>query len=125
MREILFRAKRVDNKEWSYGYYANCCFPGRDKHLTGHFIIEYPNKYHEIYTETVCQYTGLKDKDENKIFEYDIVRNSRGMIGKVVYIESFCGFCIADDNGLNSLDDTCVDIEVIGNIFDNPELSRW
>ena len=45
----LYRAKRTDNGEWVEGYYANCLFPSSDVR-TGHFIIEYPGEYHEIFT---------------------------------------------------------------------------
>lgn len=126
MRDILFRAQRTDTKEWVYGYYA-CAV---DIHgLKQHNILVSDNslgyfEWVDVIPETVGQYTGLKDKNENKIFEGDIVKNSKGMIGKIIYVQSFCGFCIADDNGLSSLDDTCIDIEVIGNIFDNPELLK-
>ena len=41
MREILFKAKRIDNGEWVVGQYVNTCYPGKDKE-TGHFIVVYP-----------------------------------------------------------------------------------
>ena len=72
MREILFKAKRIDNGEWAVGQYVNTCYPGNDEE-TGHFIVAYPNEYHEIYTSTLCQFTGLCDKNGNKIWENDIL----------------------------------------------------
>lgn len=74
MQEILFKAKRKDNGEWVEGYYVkaellNC---------TGseHCIIEYNSKggTHLIDPETICPYTGLNDKNGNKIFDWDKCR---------------------------------------------------
>lgn len=130
MREILFRGKRIDNGEWVVGQYVNTCYPGNGKE-TGHFIVVYPNEYHEIYTSTLCQFTGLCDKNGKKIWENDIcdrkekypevVKMANGdwtldysyAIGRD-YGNSYCnlGFYVNERK--------CV--EVIGNIFDNPEL---
>lgn len=130
MREILFKGKRIDNGEWVVGQYVNTCYPGNGKE-TGHFIVVYPNEYHEIYTSTLCQFTGLCDKNGKKIWENDIcdrkekypevVKMANGdwtldysyAIGRD-YGNSYCnlGFYVNERK--------CV--EVIGNIFDNPEL---
>ena len=130
MREILFKGKRIDNGEWVVGQYVNTCYPGNGKE-TGHFIVVYPNEYHEIYTSTLCQFTGLCDKNGKKIWENDIcdrkekypevVKMTKGdwtldysyAIGRD-YGNSYCnlGFYVNERK--------CV--EVVGNIFDNPEL---
>ena len=116
MREILFKAKRINNGEWVVGQYVNTCYPGKDKE-TGHFIVVYPNKYHEIYTSTICQFTGLCDKNGNKIWENDILKYEWGeeRIDVVEYQPPIFTYSKSMRWSLNK-------DEVIGNIFDNPEL---
>ena len=142
MREILFKAKRVDNGEWVVGQYVNTCYPGNDKE-TGHFIVVYPNEYHEIYTSTICQFTGLCDKNGKKIWEIDIIsyqrdnddcpfpnKDTKKRFGKVFYQGFRSTFAIGmGKNGSRSINDDLWKyvqngnrVEVIGNQFDNPEL---
>lgn len=130
MREILFKGKRIDNGEWVVGQYVNTCYPGNGKE-TGHFIVVYPNEYHEIYTSTLCQFTGLCDKNGKKIWENDIC-DRKEKYPEVVKMTNGdwtldCSYAIGRDYG-NSYcnlgfyvnERKCV--EVVGNIFDNPEL---
>jgi uncharacterized phage protein (TIGR01671 family) len=69
MREILFKAKRIDNGEWVYGNYAFCdCYTKQQ-----HYIFQNKPLEYAVDADTICQYTGLTDKNGNKIWENDIV----------------------------------------------------
>lgn len=121
MREILFRGKRVDNGEWEEGS-----------------LVTWPDGYTEICAqeseeamrectvrpETVGQYTGLTDKNGKRIFEGDVVDilSENEEIGVVTYddggfLVSADGFCVDFHTNING-----TDLEVIGNIHDNPEM---
>ena len=129
MREILFKAKRIDNGEWVVGQYVNTCYPGNNKE-TGRFIVVYPNEYHEIYTSTICQFTGLCDKNGKKIWENDILMAHldesypEGVTYETVEWGA-AGWVSCETNSVDRqyLDEFDLEhFEVVGNIFDNPEL---
>lgn len=83
---------------------------------------------YEVDEHTICQCTGLKDKNGNLIWENDIVKclyNSYGengvYIGKVIYRKDTCCF-VATNSENTDYEWWKEEIEVIGNIFDNKEL---
>ena len=131
-REILFRGKRVDTGEWAYGCYVNCSGPGCQPYETRHYIVEYPNAWHEFYTATRGEYTGLKDRNGKRIFEGDIVEYVR--VGwddpemtraEVIWCDFDGGWGSTEGQDYWSDALTATDAErmtVIGNIHDNPEL---
>lgn len=135
MREILFKAKRKDNGEWVEGYYLNIA-------KINHFIctgkikldgalkgIIAPEMY-AIDPDTICQYTGLTDKNGNKIWENDIVNRtdlhvvSEPSIGFIEYDLENTSFLIHWTNKVEySPTYHWKDkLQVIGNIFDNADL---
>lgn len=69
----------------------------------------------------LMQYTGLKDKNGKEIYEGDIIRLPIGELGNVIYFEPYAAF-VGDSDGILTQLDLGADIEVIGNIYENPEL---
>lgn len=133
-REIEFRAKRKDNDEWVYGFYY--CHKGLNEHYilpidTTKFYNGIPivKNFIEVKEETLGQYTGLKDKNGTKIFEGDILKQAPYMCDEnpcvVCYdteVGSGIGFYLYTYCDRQVLSDEWEDFEVIGNIYDNPEL---
>lgn len=125
MREILFRGKIVENGEWAYGAYYGLC---RITNKAGDFgyahLMRQSNDepLYRVDPETVGQYTGLTDKNGKRIFEGDILSDG-GDTYKVMFEEGV--FQIENSHYTTGLY-VAVHIdkidEVIGNIYDNPEL---
>lgn len=122
MRDIKFRGKRTDNGEWVYGYVYRYGWTGEEE--TCIIVPYYGGALYsiEVDPETVGQYTNLKDKNGTKIFEGDIVLlKGYDEPYQVVFDES-C-FQVYSDSVRYAMDNFYdYEIEVIGNIYDNPEL---
>lgn len=153
MREILFKAKRIDNGEWVEGliwkkkYNTNkifiSCFPDEDDN----------EEAYVVDSKTICQYTGLTDKNGTKIWENDVLRGhgNPNDLAKVVFgefavieveslekVDGVIGWHteVIPTDALSKCEPFCLPMpltdfyikhcewEVIGSIFDNPELLK-
>ena len=136
-REILFRGKRTDNGEWIEGNLITGVFlrGGRDipyimcpdkadYDCFEDFSVE--NGISEVDPETVCQYTGLTDKNGRKIFEGDIVEipSDDAEIYIIEWDIDTARFTIVQHGSVICDFDNYwgYELEIIGNIFDNAEL---
>lgn len=137
-REILFKAKRIDNGEWVEGYYTYITNPlTEDGKPIKHLICNGTNIFNDLIDpDTLCQYTGLTDKNGRKIWENDIVKCLKRTEGyelyQVVWRNEFADFGVEPIKpkygakypiGLSDGVTLCGhDYRAFGNIFDNPEL---
>lgn len=129
MREIKFRGQRKDDKEWIYGGIA---FGGEK--FENRVYITNPKVHDEgvlwlydVENETVGQYTGLKDKNGKEIYEGDILSSGYAVTFVDSYDPSNLGLdsCwYAQRNNFESYFPLIIgeDYEVMGNIYENPEL---
>ena len=144
MRDILFKAKRIDNGEWVEGaYFPKTKYPTKKNRTfiwvwqIGKIYCDYNCGYspYEVDEKTICQYTGLKDKNGNKIFEGDLILLMDRSYCAVEYDVETARFIFNGEYIKNEDEDEVThssfapyyqnDVEVIGNIFDNPELLNY
>ena len=129
-REILFKAKRKDNGKWAEGYYRRIPCMGMLEH---YIMSRNPKNRMEQYAidpDTICQYTGLTDKNGQKIWENDILKANldESYPEDITYIKILwneCGFCVNENYSTDIWTLEKWDAEhfqVCGNIFDNPDL---
>ena len=147
-REILFRAKC--SGVWRYGSYVyfdkkpiHDCYNAKYRDFIVVNGVYGENHYPITELSSIGQYTGLKDKNGNKIFEGDILKTPRGFIGEVVFgrAEEECthrlfrrmvtdvfttyGWVFKRADGFTiAIDDEILQGELIGNVTDNPEIMK-
>lgn len=125
-REILFKAKRLDNGDWIEG---NLLLYDNGTAQIHHQVEWYA---YDVDPNTICQYTGLTDRKGDKIWENDIFKHYNRVyfedfeshtIGLVEWDEIHCRYTNKKwkNNEIYLLNSECV-YETIGNKFDNPEL---
>ena len=133
-REILFRGKRADNGEWIEGYFL----PGNERQSLRPCIFVYLPETQsfecfDIDIDTLGEYTSLTDKNGTRIFEKDIVKYKETGLNAFGKMETRETKSIVKYNApcfspfeTDLYEDYVMpeETEVIGNIYDNPELLK-
>ena len=126
----LFKAKRLDNGEWVIGYYGvigkrNVII---EKYAENYYCPDtcesrHGNQIHEVNSKTICQCTGLRDKNGKLIWENDIVKINNDKVNTLITFRDFEIICtIPNEKYYKHRLEYDTEYEVIGNIFDNKEL---
>ena len=137
----LYRAKFRNDKnyKWHYGYFFNNC----DYGVNQSYIVEANDsigtgEHWVVDTETLCQFTGLKDKNSQNIFDGDLFLYKEhpkylmeSFIGQIVWMSEYACFGYIKHNGkINSFptafaehdelqNDVLDHLEIFGNVYDN------
>ena len=127
MREILFRGKRLDNGEWVEGsLHIECGETRQDGTKTLDYrILGMRGECYYIDPDTVGQFTGMLDKNGKRIFEGDIVQGKDRLekhLEVFGYIDHQNGSFVITCDFMTHYRWLDYEVEVIGNIHDNPEL---
>ena len=140
MREILFRGKRLQGGDWVEGYFFKSDINKRARESGKATLIFTPdcdtfitvpecNNSFMVVSDTVGQYTGMKDKNGERIFEGDVAKVLQGKDKDIAYVGFENGAFMLYPKTGNIYERTLWeywyndwDVEVIGNITENPEL---
>lgn len=140
MDRYLFKAKRVDNGEWVQGNLIQSCdatdgweaiiIPTKNSNMfTKHIKRGYGNlgfeNWYRVDPSTICQCTGLKDKNGKLIWENDVVKINNSKVNTLITFRDFEIICtIPNEKYYKHRLEYDTEYEVIGNKFDNPELLK-
>ena len=99
IENIKFKAKRLDGKGWVCGYFY--------EENGNTYIIEKRQKEsmlnrnitYEVDPSTICQFTGLKDKEGNELYEHDVIKNYPFIPSEIVWSEELSGYYLKHANG--------------------------
>lgn len=130
MREIKFRAKRADNGAWVYGDLTHVQKICTVEEVQGNGrrsepVVSVAN--YDVDEETIGQYTGLKDRDGDEIYEGDILcfRDTKGVSYRFEVVYEDGAFCFSHyrERAFTELRHHNLNKYIVnGNIHDNPEL---
>lgn len=123
MRDIIFRGKRLDNGEWVYGsllLIGNLAYIYVGDSCPSEVNFEY--EFIDVDPATVGQYTGLKDRYGDRIWEGDLVKHGDEVSEVFFDTENSC-FDFKTSNDPFAAQFSC-DYEILGNIHDNPDLLK-
>lgn len=126
-RQILFKAKRTDNGKWVEGYICKHPSPVQVGECSPWYIHVPPidpddnGGVYNVDPETVCQYTGLTDKNGKKAFEnHKLYDPHENRIFVIKWDKELAAFVLMDDEGWMKKDIARLHYcEIIGNIYDN------
>lgn len=122
-----YRGKRIDNREWVYGWYVklHCCSDGKSYFIhiiDGGFD---DDDRHEVHPDSVGQQTGVQDKNKKEIYVGDLVRLDTPQnvyhptrVKEIIFSQRFAQFCVKPCTSISGWKS----VEIIGNIHDNPKL---